>query len=153
MSHGRRNRGSLAARLPASAVHGGGWRFCWGTISIAAAAPAGGVTINLSGSPSNTVGVPGTVTIPAGQTSNSFTATTNGVTQNTAVSLEASLLGVNLNQTSTVVPASLASVTLNPTHTSPGSTVSGTVNLNGLAGGSTGGAGLNVQLTCSILPM
>lgn len=107
-----------------------------GTVSLHAAAPAGGAVISLSsGSP--LASVPATMTIPAGQTSGSFTITTSPVNTNTVVTITAGYGGASQSTTITLTPA-LSSLTLNPVAVLAGGSSQGVVTLGGPA--PTGGA-------------
>jgi hypothetical protein len=60
-----------------------------GTVFLSAPAPSGGASITLSTSNSAAARAPGVVTVPAGQTSASYTLTTFAVTANTTVTITA----------------------------------------------------------------
>jgi hypothetical protein len=121
-----------------------------GTVTIAAAAPTGGINISLDATPSGVVTLPTAgVTIPAGQTSANFSITTPGVLAPTPIDVTATLLSFSVNQTLTLSPATVASLTLSPSTISSGGQVQGTVTLNGLAGGVATGTGLNIQISAS----
>ena len=108
-----------------------------GTVALAAAAPAGGISVTLSSSNSTVASVPASVTVAAGSSSGTFTVTTNTVTTTTAVTLSASY-GGGLQTTAVTVTPALSSLTLNPTSLTGGISSQGTVNLAGAA--PTGGA-------------
>jgi len=74
-----------------------------GTVSLTAPAPPGGAMIILSSASVTVATVPGTVTIPAGSTSSTFTISTNQaqILPTTAI-LTAAFGGISLNQTLTV---------------------------------------------------
>ena len=78
-----------------------------GTITIDQAAPEGGVTVNLSSSNTTWATVPETVTIPEGQSSQTFTITTYTVTGNSVATITANLNQVEVTANVTV-EASLA---------------------------------------------
>src|SRR4051794_24690266 len=63
-----------------------------GTVRLTSAAPTGGRTVSLS-SPNAAVSVPASGTVPANQTSTTFTATTRSVTTSTPVDMTASATG------------------------------------------------------------
>ena len=75
-----------------------------GTVTLSGQAPAGGLTIYLSSS-SPSVTVPATITVQAGQTSASFTATTNAVNAATTATISAST-------TATFTPSTTQTATL-----------------------------------------
>jgi hypothetical protein len=78
---------AIASLTPsASSVRGG--RSVTITVMLSAAAPSGGTVVTLSSS-SRVVGVPASVTVPAGATSVTFTATTTTVTKNTSATVTA----------------------------------------------------------------
>jgi hypothetical protein len=78
-----------------------------GTVALAGPAPSGGAVVSiLNGSPS-VASMPATVTIPAGQTSASFTVTTTAVAATTYVS-------VNANYQTVIYPIGSGTLTVNP---------------------------------------
>jgi len=79
---------------------------------------------------------PAGITIPAGQTSATFSLPTLGVAQNVTANITATLLKFTLQQTGNVDVASLSTLSFNPQHVPGGSSSTGTVSLNGLAGSS-----------------
>jgi len=102
------------------------------TVTINAAAPVGGLTINLSSS-SGAAQTPATVFIPGGQTSATFTVSTIGVATVQIAGITASLNGTSKTGALTINPPScavsaLTSLTLGST-VAPLTTVTGTVTL------------------------
>jgi len=86
-----------------------------GTVTLNGPAPSGGTVVTLSSANTSLVMVPASVTVPAGQTSATFTANTAQVTQTTAVAVSASSGGTTVTtNVFLVVSAAVASVTLNP---------------------------------------
>ncbi|HEY3108861.1 MAG TPA: hypothetical protein VGL23_08920, partial [Chloroflexota bacterium] len=84
------------------AVNGG--QTSQGTVSLSAAAPAGGASVTLkSGSPSVAT-VPASATIPAGATSASFTVTTQAVAASTSAAISAAYGGASSTAILTVTP-------------------------------------------------
>ena len=85
-----------------------------GTVTLSAPAPAGGTIVVLT-SGAASVTVPNTVTVPAGSTSVSFTASAaTGITVSTPVSVSAgfnSTTGTQTSNTLTVIPAQTAAIT------------------------------------------
>ncbi len=77
-----------AISLGAASVTGGA--SLTGTITLTAPAPSGGVLVNLSSSDPS-VQVPATVTVPAGQTTVTFSITTSTVTSSLSVTITAQL--------------------------------------------------------------
>jgi LmbE family N-acetylglucosaminyl deacetylase len=103
-----------------------------GTVALNAAAPAGGTVVTLSDNgPSATV--PGSVTVPAGATSATFTITTVPVTASTPVTVTATLGASSRNATLTINAASLSSFAMSPTSVLGGNSSTGTVTLNSAA--------------------
>ena len=86
-----------------------------GTVTLNGAAPSGGTVVALASANTSLVTVPGSVTVPAGQTSVDFTANTQPVTQTTGVSVSASSGGTTVTTTVfLVVSRAVSSVTLSP---------------------------------------
>ena len=101
------------------------------------AAPAGSGGINVTLGSDNTTVVPLTGVngfVPAGQKSAAVQIGTNGVDQDTTVTLNASLLGVGKAFQLVVHPAQLKSLTFAPNPVTSGSSATGTLVLNGKAG-------------------
>ena len=141
---------------PASVI--GGTQSSTGTVTLSGSAPVGGAQVALSSS-SGAASVPGSVTVPAGATSATFTVSTSGVTVSTQVIISASF-GVTQTATLTVTPPPLptvSSLTLNPASVIGGvQSSTGTVTLSGPApvGGaqvalssSSGAAGVPASVT------
>ena len=105
-----------------------------GTVSLSAAAPAGGATVTLA-SASASVVVPGSVTVAAGANSASFTITTAAVATQTLTTLSAAYGGATkTTMLTTLAPtAGLAAVSLAPTQVKGGVAVGGTVSLSAAA--------------------
>ncbi len=114
-----------------------------GTVTLSAAAPAGGAVVSLySGNPFSAT-VPSSVTVPAGVTSASFTVSTNSATISTWVDIWG-YYNVYRNALLTLTPATtLSSASLNPGSVTAGSTSTGTVTLSTVA--PTGGAVVTVS--------
>jgi hypothetical protein len=108
-----------------------------GTVTLTAAAPAGGAVVALSKALSNggpgtvPATVPASVTVAAGQTAASFTIGTSPVTAATNVRISATFNGVTAAADMTVFPL-LAQVSFNG-NVPGGSPAIGTVTLNGAA--------------------
>jgi hypothetical protein len=132
----------LQLTLDASAVVGG--NSVSGAVTLAEPAPVAGANVSLnSGDP--TVGV-SRVTIPAGQTSQTFTLTTSAVTVARTVSITAIYAGAKQTVLLTVNPpaaVTLSSLTIAPDHVTGGSNTQATVRLTGPAG--MGGVGVDLQ--------
>jgi hypothetical protein len=119
-----------------------------GRVSLSGAAPSGGATVSLSSNNITIAQVPGSVTVPAGGTSATFTVTSVSVTTTTAVTVTGNY-GGTASATLTVTPAaSVSSVSLSPTSLVGGNNSTGTVRL--VTAAPTGGA--SVSLSSSNTP-
>jgi hypothetical protein len=116
-----------------------------GTVSLKAAAPAGGAVIALASNNTAAATVPVSVTIAAGATSATFTITTKAVSANAAATISASYAGGSVSAALTVTAATLNGISLNAIIAKGGSSFGGTVQLTGPAGPS----GAVVTLTSS----
>lgn len=105
-------------------------------VTLAEAAPTGGVPVTFTTTPSPAlIVVPATAqTIAAGLSTTTFTLETNGVATATTASLIASVADRELAQYVTITPAKLASLTFSPATVARGAVSTGTVALNGKAG-------------------
>jgi uncharacterized repeat protein (TIGR03803 family) len=111
-----------------------------GTVTIASPAPSGGneVLISLSQNPPCTLPVilpnPNPVTVPAGQTSVSFTVGSTSTTTSCTAPIYGQSGGATVSTNFTVQPGSsgptISSLTLNPTSVTGGSNSTGTVTLS-----------------------
>jgi predicted secreted protein len=110
------------------------------TVTLTGAAPAGGASITMATS-STKAQAPPIVTVPAGQTSATFTITTSTVTQNTLITVTGTFGNGSKSGSFTLVPGT-AGDTTPPTAsiTSPaaGATVSGTVGIQANASDNVG---------------
>lgn len=113
-----------------SSVTGG--QSATGTVTLTAAAPAGGILVNLS-SANPAASVPESVTVPASASSINFPVTTMPVGSTVAGNIMASYSGVTKTTNLSVQPAALSALSLNPTTVSGGSSSVGTVTLSGPA--------------------
>ena len=126
---------------PASVVAG---TTATGTVTLSAAAPAGGSLVTLW--PSNSyASVPTTVVIPAGHTTATFPVSTYGVTNSTNVTITAGMVGVTCTASLTITPAQGLKLSLSPTSVAGGVSSTGTVTLTDPAGPN----GLVVNLSSS----
>lgn len=75
-----------------------------GTVTLSAAAPAGGAVIALESSNVDVARVPASVTVAAGSTSASFTITTATVLANNAATIRAAYAGIETTVRLTVTP-------------------------------------------------
>jgi hypothetical protein len=121
---------------PASVVGGNSSA---GTVTLSAAAPAGGAAVSLSDN-STAASTPASVTVPAGATSASFTVTTSAVSTSTPVTISAAFGGVTRTAVLNVTPASqLVTLTVTATGRSGERVTSSPSGIN-VAVGSTGSA-------------
>jgi probable HAF family extracellular repeat protein len=105
-----------------------------GTVSLNAAAPAGGFVVSLSSSAPAVAAVPASVTVPAGQSSATFLVEITPVQDQATVTISATTSGgPSSSATLTVVPIALVALGVNPTCVSVSGSSTGTVLLNGLA--------------------
>jgi hypothetical protein len=85
-----------------------------GTVTLNTGAPSGGVVVSLSSTDAGVAAVPDSVTVPAGSTNATFTATTTPVNTSAPVTISGSYNGSTETATLTVTPPILTSLTLNP---------------------------------------
>ncbi len=93
-----------------------------GTVFLSAPAPSGGASITLSTSNGSAARAPGIVTVPAGQTSASYTLTTFAVTANTTVTITAfydTTTTASITVTRGTAPTPTPTPTATPTTTPP----------------------------------
>ncbi|HEY2990184.1 MAG TPA: hypothetical protein VGL11_20895 [Candidatus Binatia bacterium] len=119
-----------AVSVSPSGVTGG--QSATGTVILTAAAPAGGVIIDLS-DVDPAVSVPATVTINAGATSADFTVNTSPVSATTTATITGEYNGTSKTAALAVKSPALSSFALNPTTVAGGSTSTGTVSVSGNA--------------------
>ena len=100
-----------------------------GTVTLVGAAPDGGFTVNLS-SDTLAASVPGSVTVPAGATSATFTVTTLGVDDSGTANIEADGGGGSATAVLKITSASLDTLTVDPTSVLGGGVATGTVTLD-----------------------
>ena len=101
-----------------------------GDVFLNGPAPTGGTVVSLSSGNTSLVTVPASVTVPAGQTSATFTANTQPVTQFTGVPITASAAGTTVQATLFLaVSQAVASVTLSPSTVVGPASLTGTVRL------------------------
>jgi hypothetical protein len=114
-----------------STIYGG--TTATGSVTLHAAAGPNGILVNLS-SNLGCASVPPSVTVAPGATTATFPVTTLGVTGFTTVAITASVGSSSQTIYIGVVPAGVSSVSLSTTTVIGGSSLTGTVILNGLAG-------------------
>jgi len=115
-----------------------------GTLTLSQPASAGGTIVSLSSS-DPTATVPETITVAAGSTTATFAVRTVGVDVEKVLVITAGSSDASQSAMLTVLPASLASISLNPATVISGSSSVGTVGPSGIAGPS----GVVIALTCS----
>ncbi|HEX3303741.1 MAG TPA: hypothetical protein VHR64_12725, partial [Thermomicrobiales bacterium] len=103
------------------------------TVRLDSAALGGDLVIALSSSNPSAATVPGSVTIPGGSSSATFTVTTVPVSASTAVVITASGPGISKSANLTVTPPALSAVSASPLTIVNGRTGTGTVTLTGSA--------------------
>src|SRR5262249_2950085 len=109
-----------------------------GTVSLVMLAPPGGGSVTLTSTNPAVVQVPATVSVPAGNSANSFTITSSSVSLGTTVEVDATAGGVTKSVFINVAPDPnapplLSAVTLASPTVVGGNSVSGTVLLSGPA--------------------
>jgi RHS repeat-associated protein len=103
-----------------------------GTVTLAAAAPSGGVVVHLAAS-SSTLTLPATVTVPAGGTSAVFGISQAAGGQTGPVTITASYLFTATATVSITAGPSIATLAINPTTVAGGGSATGTVTLSAAA--------------------
>ncbi len=106
-----------------------------GTVTLTAAAAAGGFTCGLSTTDGAIAGVPASVVVPAGATSATFTVSTGAVTATRSVNIVASSAGKSANATLTIEPLALTALSVTPATVLGGASAQGSFTLNGVASG------------------
>ena len=114
---------------PISVLGGGS---ATGTVTLSAAAPAGGIVVNLTSNNASVAAVPTSVAVAAGASTAIFAVTTYPVNEVVSVSITGTY-GATHSATLTVKPPTPSSVALNPASVPVGNTSVGTVTLNGPA--------------------
>ena len=105
-----------------------------GTVTLTGVAPAGGTVVNLSSSNGAAMGVAGSVTVPAGSSSQTFNVTTGPVASDTTATLTATLGATTRTATLTVLTPVLTALSTDVSTIVGGNgNVTGTVTLNGPA--------------------
>jgi len=103
-----------------------------GTVALSGVAPSGGLKILLSAS-NKAATVPGSIMIPAGSATGTFTIYTSFASKETSVNISANFGAGFQTQTLSINPGTISSVSLSPTAVVGGSPSTGTVNLTGAA--------------------
>ncbi len=100
------------------------------TVSIDGVAPAGGHQVSVSSSDPSIASVPSTVTIPAGQTSTTFTITTFSVRDDVNVTISVSNQNSSADAFLLVLAPTPVQITFNPIEVRGGATAQGVVTLD-----------------------
>ena len=98
-----------------------------GTVTMTNPAPTGGAVVALSSNNTAAI-VPTSITVPAGQTTASFTITTSGVGAWTSATISGTYVGATQTASLAIAPA-LASISMNPATVVGGLSSTGTVTL------------------------
>ena len=104
-----------------------------GTVTLSGPAPFGGAVVTLISSVTVVAQVPANVTIPAGQTTATFTVTTNPVASGSKPTIIAAYRGVNVSARLSVTAPLVSIHTINPNSVQGGVPSMGTVTLDGPA--------------------
>ena len=100
-----------------------------GTVNISGPAPLGGSIVRLASSSLSAL-VPTSVTIPAGQMTATFAVATNLVSNDTSAVLSATVYGVRVKSTLSILGPKVTSVTVASTNVASAATTTGTVTLS-----------------------
>ena len=100
-----------------------------GTLIISGPAPTGGTTVSLASSSLSAL-VPTTVTIPAGSMTTTFNVSTNVVSNDTSAVISATVYGVKLKSTLSILGPKVSSITLAASSVASLGTTTGTVTLS-----------------------
>lgn len=120
-----------------------------GTVTLSAAAPAGGLAVAIVGTPSSVVILPSVVTVDEGETSVSFNIGTTAVNNDTDVTITASI-GSSVNSTTLTVRSPIvAGITFSPPRIIGGGIAVGTIILDQPA--PAGGTTVNVASDDAVL--
>ena len=121
----------------------GGNQTSTGTVTLKAAAPAGGWLVTLKCGVPADLSFPSSITIPEGQTVGTFTITPKQLASTIAIGIYANDVATNLSATLTVTGDSMASMVFNPTSIGGDQTSTATITLNSAA--PTGGWIINLK--------
>jgi hypothetical protein len=121
---------SFSVALAANSVGGGS--YTTGTVTLASAAPSGGLQVKLS-SDNSAVKVEQSIHIGSGKTTGQFDVLTTGVATTTTATITAAIGGVSETATLTVTPPALSGVSVENTTLGSGGSTHGSVQLSGRA--------------------
>ncbi len=125
-------RGPAPTTVTLSPTSVAGGRTSTATITLEAAAPSGGVVVDLSSSIADAT-VPANVTIPAGAVKASVIVTTRAVSANVSASIRATVNGTTRTGTLVIAAPVVRSVTFSPSSVTGGLTTPGMVTLQSAA--------------------
>jgi len=121
-----------------------------GTVTLSAAAPSGEAIVALASNQTSVVTMPPSITVPAGATSATFTATTSAVSASTGVAVSATYNGVTRSAGLSVnPPGSTAMLTVSATGRSGERVISNPSGLS-VSVGATGSATFNVGMSITL---
>jgi hypothetical protein len=103
-----------------------------GKVTLNSVTPAGGAVVSLSSNKA-ALDVPATITVPAGSTNASFTATADYVTASTPVTVTATFSSVSMTVSTSVLPTTISGLTITPSPLTGGNNATGKINLSGAA--------------------
>lgn len=104
-----------------------------GTVTLDGPAPTGNLVVRLTSDNANVATVPASVTVAAGQTSATFTVTSQPVARRTVVTITATSNGASVSALLTVRPPAIVGLSLNPDSVYGGNTSTATVTLSSAA--------------------
>jgi len=114
----------------------------FGTVTLSGPAPSGGMSIQLTSGSESAI-VPGSITIPAGSTHETFAVKTVSVADQTLAMISGFSNGLTLTATLTINPPPIVSLTLSPTSVRGGKTSNCTVTL----GAAVPPSGISISVT------
>jgi hypothetical protein len=124
---------SIQSPQPSSLIFGvnlvSGGTSTTGTITISGPAPVGGTVVSLASSSLSAL-VPTSVTIPAGQMTATFAVSTNLVSNDTSAVISATVYGVKVKSTLSILGPKVTSVTVASANVASTATTTGTVTLS-----------------------
>jgi hypothetical protein len=129
-----------------------GGRPSTGTVTLPHPAPAGGLEVTVASEVPSIASVPSSITIPAGETSGTFTISTFSSSSTTRVGLSATHLDTTLFSVITVGPVALSTLSVSPTSVVGGSTSTGTVTLNDAASSDGAAVSLSASSSATTVP-
>ena len=122
-----------------------------GTVTLPDPAPLGGLVVSLASEDPSVASVPSTITIPAGDTSGSFTVSTF-LSPKTTFGLSATHADTTLFSLITVGPPTLSTLSVSPTSVVAGSSSTGTVTLSDVAPSEGAAVSLSASSSATTVP-